>query len=138
MASHAALTFRFLPVRTSATVVTSSLPTRAPRPDHSHANGRRKPVLPLCRLAALLIPAALALVPAARADERPFRDVIDTEVRAGWKQQKLTPADPADDATFLRRVHLDLVGTIPTADEAARFLDDRAAERSAAFGGCRP
>src|SRR5262249_50071764 len=41
-----------------------------------------------------------------------------------WKQQKLTPAGPADDATFLRRVYLDLVGTIPSAAEASRFLND--------------
>jgi hypothetical protein len=82
-------------------------------------------MLRLCRLVLLL----LVAVPAARAAETPLRDVVDSHVKAGWQQQKLTPAAAADDATFLRRLYLDLVGTIPTADEAARFLDDTAADK---------
>src|SRR5204863_149867 len=81
-------------------------------------------MLRLCRLALFLL-----VVPAARAEEKPLRDVIDTHVKAGWKKQKLTQAGRADDPTFLRRVYLDLVGTIPAADDAARFLDDTAADK---------
>ncbi|MCA9658287.1 MAG: DUF1549 domain-containing protein [Myxococcales bacterium] len=40
-------------------------------------------------------------------------------------------AAPADDAEFVRRVYLDLVGRIPAATEAARFLDDAAADKRA-------
>ena len=36
----------------------------------------------------------------------------------------MQPARPADDAEYLRRVYLDLVGKIPTAAEARDFLDD--------------
>ncbi len=61
---------------------------------------------------------------AARADERPLREMIDVEIRAAWQREKISPAPPADDATFLRRVYLDLVGTIPTFDEAQAFLTD--------------
>ena len=44
---------------------------------------------------------------------------IDQHIASHWPQAKVTPAPPADDAEFLRRVHLDLVGHIPTVAEAA-------------------
>ena len=59
------------------------------------------------------------------AEDRPLRHVIDAEARAAWDREKITPAARADDATFLRRVYLDLVGTIPTHDEARTFLQDK-------------
>lgn len=77
-------------------------------------------------LAALL---ALLAPPAARAGEQPLRQVIDAEVRAAWQREKVAPAGRADDATFLRRVHLDLVGTIPTADEVGQLLQDPAPDK---------
>jgi hypothetical protein len=55
----------------------------------------------------------------------PLRDTIDGQVRAAWEQQKIKPAPPASDAAILRRLYLDLVGTIPTHDEACQFLDDK-------------
>lgn len=58
-----------------------------------------------------------------------LRQVIDTQVQAAWEKEKLKPAPLADDATFLRRVHLDLLGTIPTHDEARQFLDDPDAQK---------
>lgn len=48
------------------------------------------------------------------AQARPLRDVIDTAVRAAWEQDKIVPAKPATDAEFLRRVYLDLAGSVPT------------------------
>src|SRR5688500_16530617 len=76
----------------------------------------------LARVFALSVAACLAWT--AQAGEVPLRQVIDAEVRALWEKEKITPAPKADDATFLRRVYLDLVGTIPTYDEARQFLDD--------------
>jgi hypothetical protein len=75
----------------------------------------RRLVPPLFLLAALAPP-----LPA----ETPLRQTIDAEVRAVWQREKLTPAPPAEDALFLRRVFLDLVGTIPTHEEARQFLAD--------------
>jgi hypothetical protein len=43
--------------------------------------------------------AALALVLPVRA-ETPLRQVIDTEVKAAWQREKITPAARADDAAF--------------------------------------
>ncbi|HUY36679.1 MAG TPA: DUF1549 and DUF1553 domain-containing protein [Pirellulales bacterium] len=50
------------------------------------------------------------------------RNYIDRLVVARWKQLGLAPSPPADDATFLRRVTLDLCGRLPTAAEARAFL----------------
>ncbi|MBM4071351.1 MAG: DUF1549 domain-containing protein [Planctomycetes bacterium] len=53
-----------------------------------------------------------------------LRQVIDAEVQAAWQREKLTPAPRADDAAFLRRIYLDLLGTIPTYEETKAFLAD--------------
>jgi hypothetical protein len=61
--------------------------------------------------------------------ETPLRQVIDTEVKAVWQRKKITPAGQCNDAAFVRRIYLDLAGTIPTLDEAQRFLKDTAADK---------
>jgi uncharacterized protein DUF1549/uncharacterized protein DUF1553 len=49
---------------------------------------------------------------------------IDRRLQAAWRKQHLTPGPVVDDATFLRRATLDLVGTIPSADAVREFLAD--------------
>lgn len=73
----------------------------------------------------LLLPAVLLVwgVPAVAA-EKPLRQAIDAEIQAAWQREQITPAGKADDATFLRRLYLDLVGTVPTYDETVQFLQD--------------
>ena len=54
-----------------------------------------------------------------------FPDVsneIDSHVFSKHRQLQLTPAPVADEATFLRRVYLDLTGSIPTEIQTLRFL----------------
>ena len=73
-----------------------------------------------------LLFAVLALGLAAgplRAESEPLRQVIDARVRAAWEREKITPAKPASDAEFLRRVFLDLVGEVPTYADTVAFLD---------------
>src|SRR5580704_6787136 len=47
---------------------------------------------------------------------------IDELVFAHWKQLGIQPARLSSDAVFLRRAYLDVIGTLPTAKEAADFL----------------
>jgi len=61
---------------------------------------------------------------AAASDARTLAAEIDRLLAAGWAEAKVQPAPPADDAEYLRRAYLDLVGKIPTAAEALDFLDD--------------
>ena len=61
---------------------------------------------------------------AAGKDAKSLAESIDRLLAARWAEAKVQPAPPADDAEYLRRVCLDLVGKIPTAAEARDFLDD--------------
>jgi hypothetical protein len=56
---------------------------------------------------------------------------IDKHVNAHLKKLNLRPSEVCDDATFLRRAYLDIIGTLPTADEARRFITDKSADKRA-------
>ncbi len=56
-------------------------------------------------------------------------ETIDRLVAEKWAEADITPAAPADDAEFLRRVSLDIAGKIPTVAEARAFLDDPAPDK---------
>lgn len=62
-------------------------------------------------------------------EETPLRAVIDEQIAAGWKSRGTSPAQPASDDEFLRRVTLDLTGMIPTADATRAFLADTEPDR---------
>ena len=57
---------------------------------------------------------------------------IDTRVLAALAKEGIEPARPCSDAVFLRRVYLDVIGTLPTPAEARKFLADRGAGKRAA------
>jgi hypothetical protein len=54
---------------------------------------------------------------------------IDRLVWDKLQRLRVMPSPPADDPTFLRRVFLDTIGTLPTPDEARRFLADSAPDK---------
>jgi hypothetical protein len=57
------------------------------------------------------------------------RNFIDQFVFANLKQIGIPPSPVCDDATFLRRVSLDIAGRLPTAEEANHFLTNKAPDK---------
>lgn len=49
-------------------------------------------------------------------------DAIDLLIQARWKEQGIHGAAVCDDGTFVRRLYLDIVGRIPTREEADAFI----------------
>src|SRR5579862_1306921 len=57
-------------------------------------------------------------------DYHELAKIIDTEVAKRLDAEGIKASPKSDDAEFLRRVYLDLVGVIPTADKVDAFLQD--------------
>ena len=55
--------------------------------------------------------------------DRSIPDVIDHHVDQQLQKAKVTPAPQSNDATFVRRLYLDLAGRIPTPSEAREYID---------------
>ncbi|MCA9219123.1 MAG: DUF1549 domain-containing protein, partial [Planctomycetales bacterium] len=90
---------------------------------------RRQRMIARCvrsvRLGILVAFAAMALAEPARA-QAPLHERIDAMLESAHPAQ---PAPLASDAEFVRRIYLDLIGTIPTADEARQFIDDQSPDK---------
>ena len=54
---------------------------------------------------------------------------VDKLIEAGYAKHKIEPNAITNDATFVRRVYLDIVGRIPTYDETIAFLDSKDADK---------
>jgi hypothetical protein len=94
----------------------------------------------------LLIAACIAPVAALAAEEPPAfdatfetqaaltpRNKIDELVFAKWKELGIQPAKLCSDSVFLRRAWLDVTGTLPTAQQAAEFLNSKDPNKRAAL-----
>ncbi len=80
-------------------------------------------------LACLALLLAPRLIPEVRADELatpPLHTLIDQQIAEGCAKRRVTPAGRSSDAELLRRISLDLTGTVPTADQARAFFEDPA------------
>jgi hypothetical protein len=68
-------------------------------------------------------------IPAEVYTTAPRRNFIDEIVLDQLQQLQLRPAPRCSDEVFIRRVFLDTIGTLPTADEVRSFLADTAADK---------
>jgi len=53
------------------------------------------------------------------------RTVVDRHTQTKWRQLGILPSDDAGDEVFVRRVHHDITGTLPTPEQVTRFLSDK-------------
>ena len=61
----------------------------------------------------------------------PENNFIDAQVNRRLQQLNILPSPGCSDTDFLRRAYLDIIGTLPTADEAQEFLNDQNPARRA-------
>lgn len=50
---------------------------------------------------------------------------INELIAAGWEDAGIQPSAPATDGEWCRRIHLDVIGRIPTSEELQGFLDNK-------------
>ena len=55
--------------------------------------------------------------------------LINQKMREGWSAHKFTPSAPASDGEWVRRLFLDLLGRIPTVEEAGQFAADKTPDK---------
>jgi hypothetical protein len=83
----------------------------------------------------LLLAFAVSLPSLAAAADQPdpakVAALIDARLSAEWKKANAKPADLVNDATFLRRASLDLIGRVPTVAETREFLADKSPDKRA-------
>jgi hypothetical protein len=61
--------------------------------------------------------------------EYPTENVIDRLLVEKWKELGLTPSPVCSDEEFLRRLYLDALGRLPTAEEVRAFLAESGADK---------
>ena len=69
--------------------------------------------------------------PVAAVPSRLSAPEVDRAIRAAWTAAGVTPAKPADDATWLRRVTFDIVGAPPSPEDVLAFVADKSPDKRA-------
>lgn len=77
--------------------------------------------------AAILV--SLAACATCKADAPFSHGPIDAFLAERWQAASVAPSPTCDDATFVRRLYLDLIGRIPTLVERSEFLADPAIDK---------
>jgi hypothetical protein len=86
----------------------------------------------IARFLALQQPIRLAFLPARPTfawSNPKSTNYIDEQIFAKLKSFRVNPSRPCTDSEFIRRAYLDLLGILPTADEARAFVSDESPQK---------
>ncbi len=92
----------------------------------------------VCRFTFAALVASVLVVTASSsgvhaADTPPQVVAINDAIEQGWRDFEIRPAPDVDDATWCRRVFLDVIGRVPTRVELTEFLAERGSDKRAAL-----
>jgi hypothetical protein len=99
--------------------------TAGPLPGEATVMARYMNVIATCNV---IIPLA-GDVPEALYATLPRNNVVDEHVWSKLKTLGLTPSAECDDSKFFRRIHLDIIGRLPTPEEVRQFLADPSSDK---------
>jgi hypothetical protein len=85
----------------------------------------------IASLSPVLSAAPAPLTPYESAQPLTTRGMIDRHVFPRLAALGVKPARPVSDSAFLRRAYLDVIGRLPSTDEARRYLADSASNKRA-------
>jgi hypothetical protein len=77
------------------------------------------------------LPVAESLTKGMKIDSAALTRLIDQEIRKRLAAEKTKAAGQCSDEEFVRRVHLDIIGVIPTADKVTAFLNSKETDKRA-------
>src|SRR5207253_1223690 len=77
------------------------------------------------------VPVAESLTKGKKVEAAALTKLIDQEIRKRLTAEKTQAAGQCSDEEFVRRVHLDIVGVIPSADKVKTFLGSKDADKRA-------
>lgn len=68
-------------------------------------------------------------IPPAAYEKEPARNFLDEMILAKLQDLRLRPSPQCNDSEFVRRAYLDTIGTLPTAEEVRKFLEDSSTDK---------
>ena len=85
----------------------------------------------MLRLIALALTVAVARSVVHASDESAALSKLNAHFTTAWREAGIEPAQAVDDASYLRRIYLDIAGTLPPPARVREFLLDPSADKRA-------
>ncbi len=120
-----------------AVLMTSNAPSAAISDDGVITAGTRGEAFVMARFEAYTVGTPVIVVPAPAEGDTPYPETlaannyIDGFINDKLRKMRIIPSEVCSDEVFLRRVHIDIVGQLPSPETLAAFLADDAPDKRA-------